>query len=41
MREVLVEQHMARERVVSRLVKASNDILNHKSVKRKAVAKRK
>jgi ArsR family transcriptional regulator, virulence genes transcriptional regulator len=41
MREVLVEQHMEREEVVSRLVKASNDIPKNKYVKRKAAAKRK
>jgi len=40
MREVLVEQHMERERVVSRLVKASNDMQGDKSIKRKAAVKR-
>jgi ArsR family transcriptional regulator, virulence genes transcriptional regulator len=40
MREVLVEQHLAREKAVSRLVKASNNIANNKSVKIKAIAKR-
>lgn len=39
MREVLVEQHMERERVVSRLVKASHDLQGNKSIKRKAAAK--
>jgi DNA-binding transcriptional ArsR family regulator len=41
MREVLVEQHVEREKVVSRLVKAFNALPGNKSVKRKAVAKRK
>jgi len=40
MREVLVEQHLAREKAVSRLVKASNNIASNKSVKIKATAKR-
>jgi DNA-binding transcriptional ArsR family regulator len=40
MREVLVEQHLTREKAVSRLVKASNNIANNKSVKIKATAKR-
>jgi ArsR family transcriptional regulator, virulence genes transcriptional regulator len=40
MREVLVEQHMAREKVVSRLVKASNDQDNNKSIRRRIAAKR-
>jgi ArsR family transcriptional regulator len=40
MREVLVEQHLAREKAVSWLVKASNNIANNKSVKIKATAKR-
>ena len=39
MREVLVEQHLAREKVVSRLVKASNELANNKSVKRGIAAK--
>jgi hypothetical protein len=34
-----VEQHLAREKTVSRLVKASNDLANNKSVKRNAAAK--
>ena len=34
MREVLIEQHLAREREVSRLVKASNNLANNKSVRR-------
>jgi ArsR family transcriptional regulator len=41
MREVLVEQHMERGKVVSGLFDASNDKSNNKSVKRKAAAKRK
>ena len=40
MREVLVEQHLAREKAVSRLVKASNNIASNKSLKIKATAKR-
>ena len=40
-REVLVEQHVEREKVVSHLVKAFNALPGNKSVKRKAVAKRK
>ena len=39
MREVLVEQHLAREKAVSRLVKASHDLANNKSVKRNTAAK--
>ena len=39
MREVLVEQHLAREKTVSRLVKASNDLANNKFVKRNAAAR--
>ena len=41
MREVLVEQYRAREREVSRLVKAFNDVSSSRSVKRKTTAKRK
>ncbi|MGP8153793.1 MAG: ArsR/SmtB family transcription factor [Smithella sp.] len=41
MREVLVEQHQVRERVISRMIEASNDISNNKSVKRKVTAPRK
>ena len=41
MREVLVEQHKERGKVVSGLFDASNDKSNNKSVKRKAAAKRK
>jgi ArsR family transcriptional regulator len=41
MREVLVEQHTERGKVVSSLFEASNDKSNNKSVKRKAAAKRK
>ena len=41
MREVLVEQHMERGKVVSGMFDASNDKSNSKSVKRKAAAKRK
>ncbi len=41
MREVLVEQYRAKEKEVSRLVKAFNDISGSGSVKRKTAAKRK
>ena len=41
MQEVLVEQHRERERVVSRLVKAFDNMPDNKSVKRKTNAKRK
>ena len=41
MREVLVEQHTERGKVVSDLLDASNDKSNNKSVKRKAAARRK
>ena len=41
MREVLVEQYRAREREVSRLVKAFNDVSSSRSVKRKTAAKQK
>lgn len=41
MREVLVEQHVERERVVSRLVKASNDMQGNKSIKRKTTGNKK
>ena len=41
MREVLVEQHTERGKVVSGLLDASNDKSNNKSVKCKAAAKRK
>jgi ArsR family transcriptional regulator len=41
MREVLVEQHMERGKVVSGLFDASKDKSNNKSVKRKAAAPRK
>lgn len=41
MREVLVEQHKERGKVVSGLFDESNDKSNNKSVKRKAAAKRK
>lgn len=40
MREVLVEQHLAREKAVSQLVKASNDLANHKTLKNKTAARR-
>lgn len=40
MREVIVEQHLAREKAVSRLVKASNNIAKNKSIKIKADIKR-
>ena len=40
MREVLVEQHKAREKEVSRLVKAFDDVSGNKSVKRKKAAQR-
>jgi ArsR family transcriptional regulator, virulence genes transcriptional regulator len=40
MREVLVEQHLVREKVISRMVKASRNIDGHKSVKRKVASKR-
>jgi len=40
MREVLLEQHLARQKAVSKLVKASIDIANNKSVKRSAVVNR-
>ena len=36
MREVLVEQHLAREKAVSKLVKASNYLAKNKSIKRSA-----
>lgn len=39
MREVLVEQHLTRERTVSKLVKASNDLAGKQSVKRKGASK--
>jgi len=41
MREVLVEQHMERGKVVSGMFDASNDKSNTKPVKRKTAAKRK
>lgn len=41
MQEVLVEQHLARERAVSKLVKASNVMTKNKSVRRGAVLKQK
>jgi len=40
MREVLVEQHKAREKEVSRLVKAFDDVSGKKSLKRKTAAQR-
>jgi ArsR family transcriptional regulator, virulence genes transcriptional regulator len=40
MREVLVEQHKAREKEVSRMVKAFDDVSGKKSVKRKTAAGR-
>jgi ArsR family transcriptional regulator len=39
MREVLIEQHLARAKAVSRLVKASNTLTGNQSAKRKAAAK--
>jgi len=41
MKEVLVEQHVEREKVVSRFVRASSEISGGKPVKRKTAAKRK
>jgi ArsR family transcriptional regulator len=41
MREVLVEQHLARERMISQMVKDSNDIWGNKSTKRKAAVQKK
>jgi DNA-binding transcriptional ArsR family regulator len=41
MKEVLVEQHLVREKVISRMVKASNGKSDNKSVERKAAAQRK
>jgi len=41
MREVLIEQHTEREKVVFNLVKAFNDSPGNKSVKHKAAAERK
>ena len=41
MREVLVEQHRARGKEVSRMVKEFNDVSGNRSVKRKTAAKRK
>jgi len=40
MREVLVEQHLVREKVISRMVKASDNIAGNKSVKLKVASKR-
>jgi DNA-binding transcriptional ArsR family regulator len=39
MQEVLVEQHLAREKAVSKLVKASHNLAKSKSVRRGAAAK--